>query len=133
MSGVHNSTAPVAQLPGPIDTNTIIPIIHSYVSVSRTDATRNPVNQCRLLSDYGIREDLFFAGVASGRTMKRTDWQELMDRSRPTIPSSSFLRWHQKSQINGKNLAGSFNILPARHPDLLPSASLSRSAVLPER
>ena len=36
-----------------------------------------------ILADYDIREDLIFSGVASGRTMARTGWMDLMSRVQP--------------------------------------------------
>ena len=36
-----------------------------------------------ILADYGIREDLIFSDVASGRPMARTDWMDLMSRVQP--------------------------------------------------
>ena len=36
-----------------------------------------------ILADYGIREDLIFSDVASGRTMNRTGWLDLMSRVQP--------------------------------------------------
>ena len=36
-----------------------------------------------ILADYGIREDLIFSDVASGRTMARTGWMDLMSRVQP--------------------------------------------------
>ncbi len=36
----------------------------------------------RILADHGIREDLIFSDVASGRTMNRTGWKELMSQIR---------------------------------------------------
>ena len=36
-----------------------------------------------ILADYGIREDLIFTDVASGRTMNRTGWVDLMSRVQP--------------------------------------------------
>ena len=37
----------------------------------------------RLLADHGIREDLTFPDIATGRTLRRADWQELLSRLRP--------------------------------------------------
>ena len=35
----------------------------------------------RLLADHGIREDLIFPDIATGRTLRRAGWQELMSPS----------------------------------------------------
>ena len=39
--------------------------------------------QLRLLAHHGIREDLIFTDVASGRTMNRPGWRDLMGRVQP--------------------------------------------------
>ena len=36
-----------------------------------------------ILADYGIREDLIFSDLASGRTKNRTGWLDLMSRVQP--------------------------------------------------
>ena len=40
--------------------------------------------QLGILADHGIRKDLIFSDVASGRTMNRTGWMELMHRIQPS-------------------------------------------------
>ena len=50
------------------------------------DEARNLETQLRLLADHGIREDLVFSDIATGRTLRRAGWQELMSRLRPAIP-----------------------------------------------
>ena len=42
------------------------------------------VTQLGILADYGIREDLIFSDVASGRTMNRTGWLDLISRVQPS-------------------------------------------------
>ena len=37
----------------------------------------------RILDDHGIRKELIFSDVASGRTMNRTCWLDLMSRIQP--------------------------------------------------
>ncbi len=48
-----------------------------------TIRARNLETQLGILADHGIREDLIFADVASGRTMNRTGWLDLMFRVKP--------------------------------------------------
>ena len=51
-------------------------------SASPTMTARNLETQLRLLADHGIREDLIFSDIATGRTLRRAGWQELMSRLR---------------------------------------------------
>ena len=44
---------------------------------------REPGTQLRLLADHGIREDLTFSDIATGCTLRRAGWQELLSRLRP--------------------------------------------------
>ena len=65
-------------------TLTLLPVTYGYARVSKSDdEARNLETQLRLLADHGIREDLIFADIATGRTLRRTGWQELMARLRP--------------------------------------------------
>ena len=65
-------------------TMTTLPVTYGYARVSKSDdEARNLETQLRLLADHGIREDLIFSDIASGRTLRRTGWQELMSRLRP--------------------------------------------------
>ena len=55
-----------------------------YARVSKADdEARNLETQLGILADYGIRDDLIFSDVASGRTMNRTGWLDLMSRVQP--------------------------------------------------
>ena len=58
---------------------TMLPITYGYARVSKADSSKNLDTQLRLLGDYGVREDLIFTDVASGRSMNRPGWQDLMD------------------------------------------------------
>ena len=63
---------------------TMLPVTYGYARVSKSDDdARNLETQLRLLADHGIRQDLIFSDIASGRTLRRTGWQELMSRLRP--------------------------------------------------
>ena len=59
------------------------PITYGYARVSKADDARNLETQLRILADHGIREDLIFSDVASGRTMNRTGWLDLLSRVQP--------------------------------------------------
>ena len=48
-----------------------------------TIRARNLETQLGILADHGIREDLIFSDAASGRTMNRTGWTELMSLVQP--------------------------------------------------
>ena len=50
----------------------MIPVTHSYARVSKTDDARNLADQCRVLNEYCIAENLLFADFAIGCTMMRT-------------------------------------------------------------
>ena len=59
----------------------MLPVTYGYARVSKADdEARNLETQLRILADHGIREDLIFTDVASGRTMNRTGWLDLMAR-----------------------------------------------------
>ena len=63
---------------------TTLPVTYGYARVSKSDdEARNLETQLRLLADHGIREDLIFSDIATGRTLRRAGWQELMSRLRP--------------------------------------------------
>ena len=63
---------------------TLLPVTYGYARVSKSDdEARNLETQLRLLADHGIRADLIFSDIATGRTLRRTGWQELMSRLRP--------------------------------------------------
>ena len=59
-------------------------VTYGYARVSKADdEARNLETQLRVLDDHGIRKDLIFSDVASGRTMNRTGSMELMSRILP--------------------------------------------------
>ena len=59
---------------------TMLPVTYGYARVSKADDdTRNLETQLRLLAGHGIRKDLIFTDVASGRSLARSGWQDLMD------------------------------------------------------
>ena len=62
----------------------MLPVAYGYARVSKSDDdAKNLDTQLRLLAHHGIREDLIFTGVASGRTMNRPGWRDLMGRVQP--------------------------------------------------
>ena len=63
---------------------TLLPITYGYARVSKADySSKNLDTQILELQRHGIREDLVFTDVASGRTLQRTGWQDLMSRVQP--------------------------------------------------
>ena len=66
------------------DMTNMIPVTYSYARVSKSD--RDDLNletQLRELASYGIRQDLIFSDVMTGRLMSRPGWDELMARVQP--------------------------------------------------
>ena len=62
----------------------MLPVTYGYARVSKADdEARNLETQLGILADHGIRENLIFSDVASGRTMNRTGWIDLMARVQP--------------------------------------------------
>ena len=62
------------------------PVTYGYARVSKSDDAGNVETQLQLLANHGIRENLVSTDSATGRTLRRTGWQELMSRLRPAIP-----------------------------------------------
>ena len=62
----------------------MLPVTSGYARVSKADdQARNLETQLGILTDHGIRKDLILSDVASGRTMNRTGWMDLMSRVQP--------------------------------------------------
>ena len=62
----------------------MLPVTFGYARVSKADDdARNLETQLGILADHGIREDLIFSDVASGRTMNRIGWLDLVSRVQP--------------------------------------------------
>ena len=67
-----------------LDTMTMIPVTYGYARVSKTDdESRNLETQLPELAAHGIRRDLVFTDEASGRTMDRPGWRDLMSGVQP--------------------------------------------------
>ena len=63
---------------------TMLPITYGYARVSKADdEAKNLDTQILELQRHGIRKDLIFTDVASGRSMNRPGWQDLMSRIQP--------------------------------------------------
>ena len=60
---------------------TMLSITYGYARVSKADDddSRNLDTQILELQRHGIRKDLIFTDVASGRSLARSGWQDLMD------------------------------------------------------
>ena len=62
----------------------MLPVTYGYARVSKADdSSKNLDTQILELQRHGIREDLVFTDVASGRALKRQGWQDLMSRIQP--------------------------------------------------
>ena len=62
----------------------MLSVTYGYAPVSKADDdARNLENQLGILAEHGIRGDLIFSDIASGRTMNRTGWMEPMSRVQP--------------------------------------------------
>ena len=61
----------------------LISVTHGYAGVSKADdESKNMDTQLLLLAEHGIRGDLVYSDVASGRNLQRPGWQVLMTRVR---------------------------------------------------
>ena len=58
---------------------TMIAVTYGYARVSKADdESKNLETQLLVLAEHGIRPDLVYSDVASGRSLQRPGWQELM-------------------------------------------------------
>ena len=58
-------------------------VTYGYARVSKADDdSKNLDTQLQLLAEHGIRPEPVFTNVASGRTLQRPGWQDLMARLR---------------------------------------------------
>ena len=56
----------------------MLPVTYGYARVSKADdEAKNLETQLEVLADHGIRKDLVFCDVASGRTMNRLDGSDV--------------------------------------------------------
>ena len=62
----------------------MIPVTYGYARVSKSDRDdRNLETQLRALAKHGIREELTFSDVMTGRLMSRPGWNDLLARIQP--------------------------------------------------
>ena len=62
----------------------MLPVTYGYARVSKSDDdARNLETQLRLLVGHGVRPNLIYRDVATGRSLARSGWQELMDVVQP--------------------------------------------------
>ena len=62
----------------------MIPVTYGYVRISKSDRDeRNFETQLRELANHGIRQELIFSDVMTGRLMSRPGWDELIARVQP--------------------------------------------------
>ena len=81
---LNTITERTAGIPRPDEPMSMPPVTCGYARVSKADDdAKNLDTQLLLLTNHGIREDLIFTGVASGRTMNRPGWRDLMGRVQP--------------------------------------------------
>ena len=60
------------------------PVTYGYARVSKADdEARNLETQLRLLDTHGVRPHLIYRDVATGRSLDRSGWQDLMEVVRP--------------------------------------------------
>ncbi len=60
------------------------PLTYGYARVSKADdEAKNLETQLRVLDNHGVRPNLVYQDVASGRSLARSGWQELMEVVRP--------------------------------------------------
>ena len=72
----------------------MLSVTYGYARVSKADdEAKNLETQLGILADHGIREDLIFSDVASGRTMHRTGLDG------PDVPGPT--RRHHRRRIPG--------------------------------
>ena len=56
------------------------PAVFGYIRVSQAEGASGLATQRRILTDHGLRGDRIFTDVASGRTMRRPEWQQLREK-----------------------------------------------------
>ena len=62
----------------------MIPVTYGYARVSKSDRDdRNLETQLRELAKHGVRGELIFSDVMTGRLMSRPGWNELVARIQP--------------------------------------------------
>ena len=88
---------------------TMIAVTYGYARVSKADdESKNLDTQLMLLAEHGIRPDLVYSDVASGRNLQRPGWQEWRQCSRPF----GFTKWgyrlaHPLAHLSGETFRDS--------------------------
>ena len=59
------------------------PAVFGYIRVSQAEGANGLATQSRILNEHGLRADRIFTDVASGRTMRRPEWQQLREKLQP--------------------------------------------------
>ena len=59
------------------------PAVFGYIRVSQAEGESGLATQRRVLNDHGLRDDRIFADIASGRSMRRTEWGRLRETLQP--------------------------------------------------
>ena len=59
------------------------PAVFGYIRVSQAEGESGLATQRRVLTDHGLRDDRIFADIASGRSMRRTEWGRLRETLQP--------------------------------------------------
>ena len=63
---------------------TTLSVTYGYARVSKSDDdSKNLGTQLRILAEHGIRDQLVYTDVASGRSLQRPGWQALMEVVQP--------------------------------------------------
>ena len=63
---------------------TTLSVTYGYARVSKSDDdSKNLGTQLRILAEHGIRDQLVYTDVASGRSLQRLGWQALMEVVQP--------------------------------------------------
>ena len=59
------------------------PAVFGYIRVSQAEGEGGLATQRRVLNEHGLRDDRIFSDVASGRSMRRTEWGRLRETLQP--------------------------------------------------
>ena len=61
------------------------PAVFGYIRVSQAEGASGLATQRRILTGHGLRDDRIFTDVASGRNMRRPEWQQLRGKLQPGV------------------------------------------------
>ena len=95
----------------------MIPVTYGYARVSKSDRDdRNLETQFRELANHGVREELIFSDVMTGRLMSRPGWDDLMARIQPN--DTIVVVWLDRFSRNFDEGVGIQADLTSRRPSL---------------